>query len=143
MARVMGIDFGERRCGVAVSDPGGTIACSPCVIQAATRREAAERIRDIVQKEGVEEIVVGLPVSMSGIEGPQALKAREFAACLSQVCNTRVVLWDERLSTVQAQKLLLAAKKKTRRQKANRDLIAAVLILQSYLDSRARRTTAG
>jgi putative Holliday junction resolvase len=133
----MGIDFGTRRVGISISDPEGIVAGSPSVIHVRSRKEAVGQITEIVVNEGVVEIVVGLPVSLSGELGPQADKTREFASQLSSACGLNVNLWDERLSTVEAQRLLLGLGKRIRKQKEKRDLIAAVLILQSYLDRKS------
>jgi putative Holliday junction resolvase len=137
MGRVMGIDFGTRRVGISISDPDGIVAGSPSVIHVRSQKEAVGQIREIAANEGVVEIVVGLPLSLSGELGPQADKAKEFASKLSSTCGMNVVLWDERLSTVEVERLLLGLSKRIRKQKEKRDLMAAVLILQSYLDGRA------
>jgi putative Holliday junction resolvase len=130
----MGIDVGERRLGISMSDPGGVVAGSPSVIEVRSQKEALERIAKIVDEEGIEEIVVGHPVTLRGTAGPQADKASQFAALLSQSCRVSVSLWDERYTTVEAERLLRGESKRIRRKKATRDAIAAMLILQSYLD---------
>jgi putative Holliday junction resolvase len=134
----MGIDFGDRRLGIAISDPGATVAGSPSVLHVKNQQEAISRISKLVEEEDVAEIVVGLPLSLSGAEGPQAERVRKFVKLLSRASGIEIALWDERFSTAEAEKLMLPLAKKTRRQKGKRDLIAAVLILQSYLDSRTR-----
>ncbi|UCF78934.1 MAG: Holliday junction resolvase RuvX [Candidatus Eiseniibacteriota bacterium] len=139
----MGIDFGDRRLGVAISDPQGLVAGTPSVLHVKSRQEAISKIRKIVGEEDVSEIVVGFPLSLSGLEGPQAGRVKEFASALSEECGIRVSLWDERYSTAEAERLLLALDKKTRKQKGKRDLIAAVLILQSYLDRRSSHQRGG
>lgn len=137
MPRVMGIDFGEKRFGISMSDPGGVVAGSPSVIEAATQGDAVAKIKEMVEQEGIAEIVVGYPVSLRGGVGPQAEKVSEFAALLSRSCGKAVALWDERYSSVEAQRLLQNLSKKVRKQKDKRDAIAAMLILQSYLDRRS------
>jgi len=137
MPRVMGIDFGEKRFGISVSDPGGVVAGSPTVIQVATPEDAVTKIKEIVEREGIADIVIGYPVSLRGGAGPQAEKVTRFAALLSQTCGKAVSLWDERFSTVEAQRLLQGLSKKVRKQKEKRDAIAAMLILQSYLDRKS------
>jgi len=137
MPRVMGVDFGEKRFGISMSDPGGVVAGSPTVIVAATPEDAAVKIKGIVEQEGIAEIVIGYPVSLRGGAGPQADKVTHFAALLSQSCGKAVALWDERYSTVEAQRLLQNLSKKVRKQKDKRDAIAAILILQSYLDRKS------
>ena len=137
MPRVMGVDFGEKRFGISMSDPGGVVAGSPTVIEAATPEDAAAKIKGIVEQEGIAEIVIGYPVPLRGGAGPQAAKVTQFAALLSQSCGKAVALWDERYSTVEAQRLLQNLSKKVRKQKDKRDAIAAILILQSYLDRKS------
>ena len=137
MPRVMGIDFGEKRLGIAMSDPGGVVAGSPSVLEAATPRDAVAKITELIEQEGIAEIVVGYPVSLRGGAGPQAVKVAQFAALLSQSCGKTVALWVERYSTVEAQRLLQSQSKKVRKQKDKRDAIAAMLILQSYLDRKS------
>jgi len=137
MGRVMGIDLGTRRVGISISDPSGVVAGNPSVIHVRSEKQAITEIKELVNREAVTEIVVGLPLSLNGASGPQAEKAKSFASQLSSVCGVNVVLWDERLSTVEAERLLLGLSKRIRKQKEKRDLIAAVLILQSYLDRRA------
>ncbi len=137
MPRVMGIDFGEKRLGISMSDPGGVVAGSPSVIEARTLQGAVAKVAELVEQEGIAEVVVGYPVSLRGGAGPQAAKVSEFAALLSQSCGKAVALWDERYSTVEAQRLLQNLSKKVRKQKEKLDAIAAMLILQSYLDSKS------
>lgn len=137
MPRVMGIDYGERRLGVSISDPGGVVAGSPSVIEVTSPQDAVAKVTEIAGNEGIAEIVVGYPVSLRGEAGAQAAKVTEFAALLSQSRGKPVALWDERYSTVEAQRLLQNLSKKVRRQKGKRDAIAAMLILQSYLDSKS------
>jgi putative Holliday junction resolvase len=137
VGRVLGIDVGERRLGISMSDPGGIVAGSPSVIEVRSQKEALEKIAEIVNEEGIKEIVIGHPVSLRGTAGPQADKASRFAALLSQSCGVSVSLWDERYTTVEAERLLRSQSKRIRRKKAKRDAIAAVLILQSYLDRKS------
>ncbi len=140
MARVMAIDFGEKRIGISMSDPAGVVACSPSVLEARSTDEAVGRIADLTEQEGIAEVVVGHPVSLNGTAGPQAEKAKAFAELLSRRCRAAVTLWDERYTTVEAQRLLQGQSKKIRRKKEKRDAIAAMLILQSYLDRKAAGT---
>lgn len=137
MGRVMGIDFGTRRVGISISDPGGIVAGNPSVIHVGSEKQAITEIKELAASEAVAEIVVGLPLSLNGSKGPQADKAASFASKLSSACGVKVTLWDERFSTVEAERLLLGLSKRIRKQKEKRDLMAAVLILQSFLDRRA------
>lgn len=138
MSRVLGLDYGARRIGAAVSDPTGTLA-QPL---ATTRRRPGRRppyaqIAEMAAEWGVARIVIGLPLESSGEVGPQAEKVREFGEALRRRINLPVEYWDERLSSVRARRELarldLAAAK--RREKGRVDAMAAMLILQSYLDA--------
>jgi putative Holliday junction resolvase len=140
MGRVMGIDFGTRRVGVSISDPGGVVAGNPSVLHVRSQEQAITEIRELATREAVAEIVVGLPLSLDGTSGPQAEKVTSFASKLSSACGVKVTLWDERLSTAEAERLLLGVSKRTRKKKEKRDLVAALLILQSYLSSRVDTT---
>jgi putative holliday junction resolvase len=134
---VLALDVGDRRIGVARSDPLGILATPLEVYQRESSLEDARHIRQLMNREEASKVVVGLPVNMNGSEGPQAVKTREFAALLEEN-GISVVFWDERLSTVEAERRLIETK---RRRKLPRyiDAEAAALILQSYLDYGARR----
>ena len=138
---VVGLDFGERRIGVAVSDPRGVAARPLRVIErSATGGLAADigRIREIVEARKVERLVVGLPLNMDGSAGPAARRARRFANMLRRETGLEVMLQDERLSTTQAERSLLFADASRARRRELRDAVAAALILQAYLDSQPR-----
>ena len=138
---VVGLDFGERRIGVAVSDPRGVAARPLRVIErSATGGLAADigRIREIVEARKVERLVVGLPLNMDGSAGPAARRARRFANQLARETGLEVMLQDERLSTTQAERSLLFADASRARRRELRDAVAAALILQAYLDSQPR-----
>ena len=133
--RIMGLDYGEKRIGVAVSDPLGWIAQGVEVI-AVTGSLAAvlERIVALTRKYETERIVLGLPVNMNGSRGSRAEAAQKFAGQLAEAAGLPVELWDERLTTVEAEKMLIGADvSRTKRRKVI-DKIAAALILQGYLD---------
>lgn len=139
MARYIGIDHGSKRIGLAVSDPGGSIASPLKTISAA--RDWADQVRDVVKESAdfdVDEWVVGHPLNMDGSEGPQGKLTRRFAEALRLATSQPVHLWDERLSTAQAD-IYLADGEFTRKQrKGRRDKVAAQVILQSFLDARVR-----
>lgn len=137
MIRV-GIDLGDVRIGVAVSDELGIVASPRCVIQSSGWINDIQRISEIVYEVGAGEVVVGLPKNMNGSIGPRAQKATEFAERLKQALDIPVVMWDERLSTVQASKALLEADMSRRKRRGVVDKAAAALILQSYLDFKSR-----
>jgi putative Holliday junction resolvase len=134
----LGLDFGERRIGVAASDPLGVTAQPITVIERSSLSEDIARIREIATGRGTDRIVVGLPLNMDGSVGPQARRAKRFAGRLERELEIRVELWDERLSTVEAERSLIAAEKRRAARRGLRDAVAAALFLQSYLEARRR-----
>ena len=139
--RILGVDFGDARTGVAVSDPLGLTAQPRGVIQERNAAQAAERVADIARELGAVEVVIGLPVNMSGKEGPRARRAREFGALVGELSGLSVTYWDERLTSAQAARILKG--RGARRRKAKIDVISAQLILQSYLDAGRQRPAGG
>ena len=132
------MDYGERRIGVAVSDPMSTIAQPlPTIRRRRGKRPPYPALVQIIDEWGVEMIVVGLPLEASGEEGDMALEVREFAEGLERRTQLRVVFWDERFSTARALRDLpeLGLPAAARREKDRIDAMAAALILQSYLDA--------
>lgn len=136
---VLALDFGERRIGVAGSDPMGVTAQPVGVIERTSLKEDIARIGDFVRRRNAEKIVVGLPVNMDGSEGPQAKRARGFAANLGRALDIEVELWDERLTTVQAERALLESDRSRAKRREVRDGVAAALLLESYLEAHRRR----
>lgn len=136
MNRSLGIDLGDARVGVAVSDDLGMLAHPMETIQVKTGR-VMQRILEIAKEKETQTIVVGMPRNMDGSFGPAAVKAREFIEALKLETTCRVVPWDERLTTVSAQRSLHEAGKNARDQKAMIDQVAAQILLQSWLDSQA------
>jgi len=134
--RVLAVDPGERRVGLAVSDPLGITAQGLATFDR-SRGNIVEHVRGLLREYDVECIVVGRPLSLSGVETESTRRAAALARELSAL-NVAVVLWDERLSSVEAQRILAGA----RAGKEAVDRIAAVLILQGYLDSRANSSAA-
>ncbi len=136
--RALGLDLGSRRIGVAVSDRSGTVA-SPLTVLARTgsRRRDHEMITALARDEEVELIVIGLPRSMSGADGPAARGARDEADVLASVAGVPVETWDERLTTVTAERALRAGGVRGRARRQVVDKVAAAVILQSWLDARA------
>jgi putative Holliday junction resolvase len=137
--RSMGLDVGERRIGVAIADELGMIASPHSVVE---RRDGDLRqLHDLAQVNRVARIVIGLPVGMSGREGPQAATVREFAARLEKEIDPgiEIAFWDERLTTAVAERALRDRPARDRRTKGTVDAIAASVILQGYLD--AKKTT--
>lgn len=137
--RIMGIDFGDSRIGIAVSDPLGWTAQGLDTIQwKGSMERPAEQIKQLVEQYNVEKIVVGLPKNMNGTVGPSGEKAIEFGELLSKKTGLEVVKWDERLTTVAANRMMHEVGMKTSKKKGSVDRIAAVLILQGYLDSKSK-----
>ena len=134
--RLLGLDVGERRIGVAVSDPTGTITSPLTAIQRAGLEDDLKAVTDLAEKHEAVAIVVGLPISLNGRMGPQARRIQEFTRSLSQESPVPVHSQDERFSTVEAERLLREAGRAPSREKALRDSAAASVILQAYLDTK-------
>lgn len=135
MGRWMGIDYGDRRIGLALSDPAGTFARPFRVLLASP--DLAEELKRVALAEGVERIVLGFPRNMDGSIGPKARQVLEFRAWLERELGLPVDLWDERLSTVEATRMLEDAGLSRMERGARVDKVAAQRILQSFLDARA------
>ncbi|MDI6858069.1 MAG: Holliday junction resolvase RuvX [Dehalococcoidia bacterium] len=132
--RVLGLDVGDKRIGIAISDPNNRFAVPLTALERRSPEDDVAEIARLAASEDAGEAVVGLPVSLDGVEREQARRAREFAARLESV-GLRVRLWDERLSTAQAERLLRRDRPQHRREKGAPDALAAAIILQGYLDS--------
>lgn len=137
--RIIGLDYGEARIGVAVSDILETIANPLDTISEKDREKQLEAVLEVVRREGAEKIVVGLPMRLDGSEGHRAQYTRSFAEELSERSALPLVMWDERLSSAEAHRTLEDGGVSGKRRKTKVDKIAAVLILQTYLDSQIRR----
>ena len=133
--RVLGLDPGERRIGVAVSDATGTIASPHSVIDQ-RHADVPESLRRLIDEYEVELIVVGLPVHLSGEEGSSAKAARAFAETVGDATGLPVALQDERFTTVTAEEALLEGGVRRSKRREVRDKVAAAVMLQGYLDSR-------
>lgn len=138
--RLIGLDVGEARIGVAVSDPTGTLASAREVLARRPEALALQAIARLVEEEEAGAIIVGLPRSLSCELHGQAALVQEFADKLRQAVQVPVEFWDERLSTVAAEREMRAAGTKRDRRKAMIDAVAAAIILQSYLDARRAQT---
>ena len=137
--RIMGIDFGDARIGVALSDPmGWTAQGLETISWRGEMQRPAERIGMIAAEYGVEKIVVGFPKNMNGTIGPRGEKTMEFIEILSEFTGAEIIKWDERLSTVAANRTMHEVGMKASKKKLVVDQIAAVFILQGYLDSLAK-----
>jgi putative Holliday junction resolvase len=135
--RVLGLDIGEVRTGVAVSDRDMRVATPITVLE--TKRILADPrpLAELVEEEGVRLAVVGLPLTMAGEEGPQAARVREIAASLGQKLGLELAFVDERLSSAEASRALRAAGRDSRKQRGMLDMVAAALLLQGWLDANA------
>lgn len=133
--RVMGLDVGDKRIGIAMSD---LLMITAQGLETYTRQEESEDIAHIAslyQQNGCSAIVCGLPLNMDGTEGFQAEKVKDFAAKVGQACGTEVIFSDERLTTVLSEKVLIQADMSRQKRRKVIDKVAAVTILQGYLDS--------
>ena len=131
--RIMAIDYGDARIGLAVSDLTGTLCGDAWTLQEWNMERAAERICAEAKTREVERFVLGLPKNMDGTEGPRAEKSREFAVLLEALSGLPVTLWDERRSSIEAHAILHAGGKKEKKHRAVVDAVAASLILEGYL----------
>lgn len=131
--RVMAVDFGDARTGIAISDPTGSITGITRVIHQRHPEKVAEETAALVRQYAVAVVVVGLPRNMNGTEGPRAALCREFAVLLEARCGLKPVLWDERLTTVAAHAILSANDRHGKKRKNTVDAVAASLILEGYL----------
>lgn len=131
--RILAVDYGERRTGIAISDELGITAQGLKTIEVKDESEIPSLVAHIVRDTKAEKIVVGLPLNMDSSESEKCIKVREFGALLAEKTNIPVVFWDERLTSVQAKRVMHELNKKTYRNKKLVDTISATLILQEYL----------
>lgn len=136
--RVLGVDYGQARIGLALSDETALLASNLSVLQRTTDTAACADIVQIATQHGVGKFVVGLPKLMSGALGERAKKCQRFAELLAEASGLPVVLHDERFTTVQAERMLIDADVSRRKRKQVVDAVAATLLLQNYLDSNRR-----
>jgi putative Holliday junction resolvase len=133
--RVLALDLGEKRIGLALSDEGRVLARSLAVLKRGSRLADFERISRIVDEQAVNLLVVGLPVLLSGQEGTKAAWVRDYAADLANRLGLALVFWDESFSTIAAERSLRERGKRGAKQRQWVDAVAAAMILQSYLDA--------
>ena len=131
--KVMAIDYGDARTGVAISDALGWMTGQTTVIHSWKPEKTAEEVARLLRESGAERLVMGFPRNMDGTEGPRAALYREFAALLEQTTGMKPVLWDERRTTIEAHAILHAGGKKMKSHRKNVDAVAAALILEGYL----------
>ena len=138
--RIMAIDYGDARTGVAISDPTGLLAGYTEVIHSRKGEQVCARLAELVEQYKVEELVMGFPRNMDGTEGPRAELYRAFAGEVEGATGLTPVLWDERRTTIEAHDILHASGKKMKDHKKTVDAVAATLILEGYL---TRKRTQG
>lgn len=141
LVRVLGLDIGEKRIGVAISDPTGTVSTPLAVLDAAAVLGDGRDLRALVDDYDVALIVVGLPLSMDGSEGPQAIRVRRLASRLATFVPQPMDFADERLSSTSARNTMSAAGVSDRDKRGKIDMVAASIFLQSYLDARREGPT--
>ncbi len=139
--RVLALDVGSRRIGVAISDEGGQFAMPLTTIATRSRQHAVQQIAVLVAEREVDEVVVGLPLSLNGERGPQARLTETFAHLLETAISPPITLFDERLTTVVADQMLRDMGVPADKRKARVDEMAAMIILQDYLDHTRRNLT--
>lgn len=138
MSRILGLDPGAKRIGVAVSDPSGIVAQSLKSVEKTRGAGWIAEVEGLVAEYQVTEVIVGFPLNMNGSEGPAATEVRRLVQVLKARLKVPVKIWDERLTTVAAQRIFQEAGVKMHRVKKRMDGVAAALILQGYLDYRAQ-----
>ena len=136
--RAMALDVGTKRIGVAMSDELFFTAQGADTIYRVSLAADLAKIKKVAEENNVGEIVAGLPINMNGTYGPKAKEVLEFMSELAKITAIPIKTWDERLTTVQAQRVLLEADVSRRKRKTSIDKMAAQIILQSYLDSRKK-----
>lgn len=131
--RIMAIDYGDARTGVAISDPTGLLAGYTTVIQSRKAESVVAEVARLAREHGVEEMIMGFPRNMDGSEGPRADLYRAFAQQVEYAVGMPVLLWDERRTTIEAHAILHESGKRMKAHKKNVDAVAASLILEGYL----------
>ena len=133
--RLLGLDLGQRRIGVALSDPYGILASPLSTIELDDPDRGQEKVRALVLEHGVRRVVVGLPLLLDGNEGEEAQRVQAWVGRLRPLLEVPVELWDERLSSAAAERALLESGMRRGRRRQHVDAVAAALILQNYLDA--------
>jgi putative Holliday junction resolvase len=144
--RLLALDVGGRRVGIAVSDETQTLARSLTVLRRRSKAQDFEVLSDLVREQSVRAVVIGLPLSRDGSEGAQARRIRRYAAAMSEALAARgldipVIFYDETLSTVTASERMIASGRRRRDRRRNVDAVAAAVILQGFLDTQAEHNT--
>ena len=137
--RVMAIDYGDAHTGVAVSDPTGFLVGTTTTINSRRQEVVVDRLAELIGEHRPEEVVLGFPRNMDGTDGRKAELYRELAARLEEAAGMKVILWDERRTTIDAHQILFNQGKDGRKRKKLVDAVAASLILENYLDYKRMR----
>lgn len=140
MARILGIDFGAKRLGLAISDESYTLASPLAVYERTDQEHDLKFLSNLISQYQITEIVLGLPLNMDGSLSEKAQQVLEFKRLLEEHLKLPVVTFDERLTTAEAERVLLQANMSRRKRKQRRDALAAVLILQGYLSSKGEQS---
>ena len=135
MSRIIAIDYGDARTGVAISDLTGTMTGDALTIEEWNAERLAQRLAYLAKERDGGLFILGLPKNMDGTEGPRAEKARQFAELLKEASGLEVKFWDERRTTIEAHSILHATGKKEKKHKGKVDAVAASLMLEGYLGS--------
>ena len=139
MKKILAVDYGDARTGIAISDLLCSIVGSTTVIHSRNTERTIDDICRLVQQEGVQQLVVGLPRNMDGSEGPRAQLCREFAELLRDATGLEVIMWDERRTTIDAHNILMNNGKNAKKRKQTVDAVAASLMLEGYLTFKSIR----
>ena len=137
--RILALDVGSRRIGLAISDALGITAQGLPTLDRMKDKDVVESLRKIIQEQDVGEVVVGLPLNMDGSHGPKARETASFAECLKTELGVAVKLWDERMSTQEVERLMIEGDVSRGKRRKRIDKLAAQVILQSYLNAQKRR----
>ena len=139
MNRILALDYGDKRIGVAISDPLGITAQALETITVTSKRKSFERIHEIIRDKKVTKVIVGMPINMDGTRGIRAEVTGNFISELQRVESIEIIPWDERLTSVQAKRIMVFRGQKTGSNKEKVDKLAAALLLENYLESRAHK----
>jgi putative Holliday junction resolvase len=145
--KLLALDVGDRRVGVAVSDAMGLIATPLTVLHRTSKAQDYERIAQLVREHDAEALIVGHPVNEDGSAGPQAQRVERYATAMQDALKAQglalpLILWDERMSTQQAEQAMIASGRRARERRERIDAVAAAVILQDYLDVQRPPTAA-
>jgi putative Holliday junction resolvase len=136
--RILGLDFGTKTIGVALSDELTITAQTLTSISRTTLKRDLETLQQLIREHGVDEVVIGMPVNMDGSRGPAAEAVADFIERLKSLTDIKIIPWDERLTTVAAERILLEGDLSRRKRRRVIDRLSAAIILQGYLDSRPK-----